>query len=266
MDEVKQLESLIETARANDANQSFSYHGWVVPEYKCLCMTIPKVACTTVKVTLYHLAGNPVPAEPSDVHGLDVGLFVGNYSTEEIIEMLTSPEWVRFCFVRNPYHRLLSAYMSKIANSGDTQYLWLQNTIRERFKYPDGNRCRANLVTFADFVHFLSDCGAKVRYELKPDAIYDGHFNAQTRILRQDLIDYDFIGRFENFADDFRAVLRRLGAPEETVALVSEKRNVSAHVPTDEMYSRDLAAMTYNMYRDDFDAFEYAKDSWLCDA
>lgn len=266
MEEAKQLPSLIETARANDANQSFSYHGWVVPEYKCLCMTIPKVACTTVKVTLYHLAGNPVPAEPSDVHGLDVGLFLGNRSTEEIIEILTSPEWVRFCFVRNPYDRLLSAYKSKIGNTRDTQYSWLQNAIRERFNYPDGSRCRANVVTFADFVHFLSDCGAKVRYELKPDAIYDGHFNAQTRIVRQDLIDYDFIGRFENFADDLRAVLTRIGAPEETIALASEKRNVSAHVPTDEMYSRDLAAMTYNMYRDDFDAFEYAKDSWLCDA
>lgn len=264
MVEVKHLASLIETARANDANQSFSYHGWVVPEYKCLCMTIPKVACTTLKVTLYHLAGNPVPAEPNDVHGLDIGLFLGKASTEEIVEILTSPQWVRFCFVRNPYDRLLSAYKSKIANRGDTQYLWLQNAIRERFKYPDGNRCRANMVTFADFVHFQSDCGAKVPYELKPDAIYDGHFNAQTRILRQDLIDYDFIGRFENFADDFKTVLARLGALKETVALVSERRNVSAHVQLDAVYSRDLAALTYNLYRDDFEAFEYDRDSWLC--
>lgn len=264
MNEAKQLASLIEAARQDDAHQSFSYHGWVVREYKCLCMTIPKVACTTVKVTLYHLAGNPVPAQSNDVHGLDARLFVGKYSTEEIIEILTSPEWVRFCFVRNPYDRLLSAYKSKITNRGDTQYWWLQNAIRERFKYPDGNRCRANMVTFADFVHFLSDCGGKVRYELKPDAIFDGHFNAQTRILRQDLIDYDFIGRFENFADDFRAVLKRFGAPGETVALVSERRNVSAHVPTDEMYSRDLAALTYDLCRDDFEAFEYDRDSWLC--
>lgn len=264
MVEVKQLPSLIEAARANDANQSFSYHGWVVPEYKCLCMTIPKVACTTAKVTLFHLAGNPAPAQPSDVHGLDVGLFLGKYSTEEIIEILTSPEWVRFCFVRNPYDRLLSAYKSKIGNTRDTQYSWLQNAIRGRFNCPDGDRCSANMVTFGDFVQFLSDCGGKVRYELKPDAIYDGHFNAQTRILKQDLIEYDFIGRFENFADDFKTVLARLGAPEETVALVSERRNVSAHVPTDEMYSRDLAALTYDLYRDDFEAFEYDRDSWLC--
>lgn len=265
MDEVKQLTSLIETAWENDVHQSFSYHGWVVPEYKCLCMTIPKVACTTVKVTLYHLAGNPVPAEPNDVHGLDVGLFVGKYSTEEIAEILTSPEWVRFCFVRNPYHRLHSAYMSKIANRGDTQYSWSQNAIREEFSYPDGDGRRSVRVTFADFVHFLSDCGGKVRYEFKPDAIYDGHFNAQTRIVRQDLIDYSFIGRFENFEVDFRAVLTRIGAPEETIALASEKRNVLAHVPLDMVYSRELAALTFDLYRDDFESFEYDRDSWLCD-
>ena len=264
MHEVKQLPSLIETARANDANQSFSYHGWVVPEYKCLCMTLPKLACTTVKVTLYHLAGNPVPAEPNDVHGLDVGLFLGKYSTEEIIEILTSPEWVRFCFVRNPYYRLLSAYKSKIGNRGDTQYSWLQNAIRERFRYPDRDGHRSVRVTFADFVHFLSDCDGKVRYEFKPDAIYDGHFNAQTRILRQDLIEYDFIGRFKNFAVDFGAVLTRLGAREETVALVSERRSVSAHVPLDEVYNPQLAALIYEIYRNDFKAYKYDRDSWLC--
>ena len=266
MDEVKQLASLIEDAREDDANQSFSYHGWVVPEYKCLCMTIPKAACTTVKVTLFHLAGNPLPAEPNDVHGHDVGLFVGKYSTEEIIEMLTSPEWVRFCLVRNPYDRLLSAYKSKIANTRDTQYSWLQSAIREGSSYPDGDGRRSVTVTFADFVHFLSDCGGKVRYEFKPDAIYDGHFSAQTRILRQDLINYDFIGRFENFADDFSAVLTRLGAPEKTVALVSERRNVSPHVPLNVAYTRELAALTYDLYLDDFEAFEYDRDSWLCDS
>lgn len=264
MAEVNHMASLIEAARANDANQSFSYHGWVVPEYKCLCMTIPKVACTTVKVTLYHLDGNPAPAQPNDVHGLDVGLFLGNCSTEEIIEILTSPEWVRFCFVRNPYDRLLSAYKSKIGNTRDSQYSWLQDAIRGRFNYTDGDGRHVVTVTFADLVHFLSDCGGKVRYEFKPDAIYDGHFNTQTQILMQDLINYDFIGRFENFANDFKAVLTRIGAPEETIALASEKRNVSARVPLDAVYSRDLAALTYELYRDDFEAFDYAKDSWLC--
>ncbi len=144
--------------------------------------------------------------------------------------------------------------------------MWLHDAIREKFNYPAGDGCHPVLETFADFVHFLSDCGGKVRYELKPDAIYDGHFNAQTRILRQDLINYDFIGRFENFADDFKTVLTRLGAPEETIALASEKRNATAHVPLNAAYSRELAALTYDLHRDDFEAFKYDRDSWFCDS
>ena len=263
MEETRHLASLIQTARENDVNQSFSYHGWVVPRYKCLCMTLPKVACTTVKVALYHLAGKSVQENPNDVHGLDRGLFLARYSTKEIVEMLTSTEWVKFCFVRNPYHRLLSAYKSKIGNTRDTQYLWLQDVIRDEFNYPAGDGNHRAMVTFADFVHFLSDCRATVRYELKPDAIYDGHFNAQNRILMQDLINYDFIGRFENFADDFKAILRRLGAPEETVALASERRNATVRVPLTTAYSRELAALVYNMYRDDFEAFDYGRASWM---
>lgn len=266
MDDTKPLASLIESARGNDVNQSFTYHGWVVSGYKCLCLTLPKVACTTVKVALYHLAGKSVPENPNDVHGLDRGLFLGRYSTEQIIEILTSPQWVRFCFVRNPYHRLLSAYKSKIGNARDTQYSWLKDAIREKFNDPSGDGNRNAKVTFVDFVRFLSECRAKVRYELKPDAIYDGHFNAQSRILKQDMIKYDFIGRFENFADDFRAILRRLSAPQETFALVSERRNATVHVPLATAYSRNLAALTYDMYRDDFEAFGYDKDSWLFDS
>lgn len=79
----------------------------------------------------------------------------------------------------------------------------------------------------------------------------------------QDLINYDFIGRFENFADDFKAILRRLGAPEETVALASERRNATVQVPLTTAYSRELAALVYNMYRDDFEAFDYGRASWM---
>ena len=119
------------------------------------------------------------------------------------------------------------------------------------------------MVTFADFVHFLSDCNAKVRYEFKRDAVYDGHFNAQTRILMQDVVSYDFVGRFENFLDDFRSILSRLGAPEETVALASERRNATVQVPLATAYSRELATPTYDMYRDDFEAFDYGRASWM---
>ena len=260
------LVSQVETARNYDANQSFYYHGWVVPEYRCFCMTIPKVACTTVKVALYHLSGNPVPRDHSDVHSSRLGVFLGEHTGEEIAEILTAPDWTRFCFVRNPYDRLFSAYKSKIGNTWDTQYSWLRGGIREACSYPveDGRRC--GMVTFTDFVQFLSDCRAKVRYEFHPDGPYDGHFNVQSHILKQDLIRYDVVGRFENLSKDLASSLARVGAKEGTTAIASERRNPTPQVPLSWAYNRELAALAYDIYREDFEAFGYERGSWLSDA
>ena len=266
MNDTGQLTSMIEAEKKNDTNQSFFYHAWVVSDYKCLCMTVPKVACTTVKVALYHLAGNSVPTEVSDVHGHDVGMFLGQYSVAEIVEILSSPDWVRFCFVRNPYHRLFSAYKSKIGNTWDTQYEWLREAIREKFDYPIRDGCRAGMVAFTDFVQFLVDSNAGVRYELEPDAVFDGHYNVQSRILMRHLIPYDFVGRFENLEEDLRQILTRVGAPEETIALSSEVRNSTARIPLATAYYRELATLAYNLYREDFEAFSYDRNSWLFDS
>lgn len=39
-----------------------------------------------------------------------------DFATPMIVEMLTSPDWFWFCFVRNPYDRHLSAYKDKMLN------------------------------------------------------------------------------------------------------------------------------------------------------
>lgn len=151
-------------------------------------MAIPKVACTTVKVTLHHLAGNPIPEDQSEIHNFDVGLRLWDFSVEEIAEMFSSPEWVKFCLVRNPYDRLFSAYKSKIGNTSDTQYGWLRDAIRQTYKYPIRDGRPATMVTFRDFVQYLVNADAQVRYLLKPDGIFDAHYNVQSHILMQYLI------------------------------------------------------------------------------
>lgn len=55
---------------------------------------------------------------------------LSSFTTAENVEMLTSPDWLRVCMVRDPYRRLFSAWKSKIGNTWDTQYLWLRDEIR----------------------------------------------------------------------------------------------------------------------------------------
>lgn len=70
--------------------------------------------------------------------------------------MLSSPEWLRFAFVRNPYARLFSAYKSKIGNTWEQEYDWLRDQIREAFDYPVRDGSRVGMVAFDDYVRFVA--------------------------------------------------------------------------------------------------------------
>jgi len=249
------LRTLIDAERQCDPNGSLSYHSRVSPAHRYVCMTIPKIACSTIKVALDQFEGLPVPEHLGLVH--DQGLRLTNFSTEEIVEMLTSPDWFRFCFVRNPYYRLFSAYKSKVGNTWEQQYVWLQDEIRQRFDYPVRDGRPAGIVAFRDFVRFIRDAEEPVRR--------DGHWNLQTNVLMPQAIEYDFVGRFESFTRDFERVLRQLDVPAEIVATASEVRNPTTQIHHAAAYDGELADCVYEMYEADFERFGYDRDSWMFD-
>jgi hypothetical protein len=248
----QELAAIVEATRSDDLHQSLTYHSWVSRDHKYVCMTIPKVACSTVKFVLQRLAGHDDPEFLANIH--DQGLHLVELGTDEIVEALTSPDWLRFGFVRNPYDRLFSAYKSKIGNMREKQYVWVQNEIRERCDYPRRDGTRTGMVAFRDFVRWVRDArGWKRR---------DGHWNRQADILMQSLIPYDFIGRFETLVADFTSVLTRLGASDEVVKAASTVLNPTVKVPLAAAYDRDLADCVYAMYEQDFEEFGYDRDSW----
>jgi hypothetical protein len=93
--------------------------------------------------------------------------------------------------------------------------------------------------------------------------LHDGHFNIQSRILAPHLIHYDFIGRFEAFQTDFAQVLKRLDAPPEILATVSEVKNATYMPHPTIAYDIALARMACEIYDADFEHFGYDRDSWI---
>jgi hypothetical protein len=193
------LAALVTKRRAADQYLTWGYHSPVSPAYRYVCVAIPKVACTTTKTVLRTLERLP----PSD-HIHDEGPTLSDFTVDDNVEMFRSPDWLRFTFVRNPYARLYSAYKSKIGNTWEQEYDWLRALIREAFDYPVRGGVRAGMVTFDDFVRFVTGSD-------DPRVATDGHLAPQTAILEQDCIPYDVVGRFESFQSDFAAILSRLG-------------------------------------------------------
>jgi hypothetical protein len=251
------IDRWIETTREHDVDQTFTYHSWVSTRGRWVAVTVPKVACTRIKLTLHLLEGGPDLEHVGTVH--DQGTHLVHFETPEVVEMLTSPSWFRFAFVRNPYGRLISAYKTQVGNTWNEQYRWLKTQIKDALGpahgYPRDNEGPDRLVAFRDFVRYLVDAPERVRR--------DGHFNLQSRILAPDVIPYDVIGRLESFQRDFERVLRRLDAPPEIVATAAEVKNPTTKVHPAIPYDRELADLVYDLYRPDFERFGYDRDSWM---
>ena len=255
MTDTEALADKISEVRETDLHQSFSYHSWVSVKHKYICMTVPKVACSTIKLLLNQLEGKPDPEDLGDIH--DRGLHLSDFTVDENVEMLASPEWFRFAFVRNPYDRLLSAYKSKVGIWGD-EYGWLQEEIKAAYDYPIHPQGWKAIPAFRDFVRYLVFHWDRVGG--------DGHFNLQSNILAHDLINYDSIKWFFYFVDEFRGILQRFNAPQEIARRVSVRRNVTLPVHHPLAYDRELADSVYELYRQDFEQYGFEKNSWLYDS
>lgn len=221
-------------------------------------MAIPKNACTKTKLVLQELEGLPLPPEADRIHYRDeAGLAflpsIADFSTAEGVEILTSPEWFRFAFVRNPYARLFSAYKSQVMDLS-SPYVGFRESIRQHAGYPTPSGATPGRVGFADFVQYIAG---------QVDGERDGHWKSQTGSLHLERIHYNFIGRVESFVEDFAELLGRFDASRELLSSLKERVNTTPALPLAAAYSRPLADAVYAIYRDDFEAFGYARDSWM---
>lgn len=221
--------------------------------HRYVAMTVPKVACTTIKMALQTWEGcGPEPGRWFDVHAPWAGPALLAYPTAQIVEMLRSPDYFRFCFVRNPYSRLVSAWKSKLAWDNPRSGAQFRALIREACDYPFLDGQRAGPIAFRDAVECL----------LGNPAAFDDHWRGQADLLVADVIDYHAVGRFERFGQDFHAILRRLRAPAEVIDIAGKVYNPGRPAPPAAVYDAPLARRVYGHYIADFETFGYHQDSW----
>ena len=96
-----------------------------------------------------------------------------------------------FCFVRNPYTRLLSCYLDKIARGHPEKANIL------RFLKLNDNDLSYEL-SFTDFVNAVVQ---QDPFDMDP------HWRIQTEQCFLNYINYSYIGRFESFAEDIIKIL-----------------------------------------------------------
>jgi len=162
------------------------------------------------------------------------------------LQMLQSSDIFRFAFVRNPYSRLLSAYMSKIVPGlpMKAEILAAMNDVSK-----DNITDLSQDVTFADFVNVVCD---QDTLEMNP------HWNLKADQLLIDLIEYDFIGSFENLDHDMNHVSQTLFKDQATLSMSKNQTHSNTKLPS--FYTTELSRKVYEKFFRDFEVFGYSED------
>ncbi len=232
--------------------------------YQCLFIHIPKCGGTTVEKYFYHYAGG---YDPHKTRRLPVMRHGG---LTQILNMY--PGYFSFTFVRNPYDRLVSYYLHGIK-------------IQEQYDY-------VSYRNFQECIELVSELLNNDSFPAKPGAKF-GPLQVERRLLNYEayhglpqkdfLLDYNpdvyfgvprvdkkpcsFIGRLENFSEDFAQVQRILDLPRPRIPHIRwESRSLKQYRHYSTYYDRDTRRQVEELYAEDLEilGYEYEQEDTVC--
>jgi hypothetical protein len=214
---ISRLQSPLFKKNADFVAHRLRYGTFYSLRYKYLYVETPKCACTKTKAILWEVEGlEKKEPWPQIVHNRsedDGRLSLSDLAETEAVHAITSSEVFRFCVRRDPVRRLVSAYLTKIADLVVMECESTRKLIRETY----GLATNAD-ITFDHFAEFV--CAQE-------DQDRDPHWMTQSRITLSDIIPFDFVASVENYNEDMTYILKQIGAPDYVLETVQERINFS---------------------------------------
>lgn len=139
--------------------------------------------------------------------------------------------------------------------SFDRIYTQISQIIQSLLKYPklEDINLEENPISFEEFINFI--CGQYVK-------CMDLHWLPQNLILDFDRVEYNFIGRIENFEEDIISLFDQIQVPKYMYQYIEGKMNSSQKICLASLWTDELAEKVYEKYKSDFEAFGYDKMSY----
>lgn len=207
--------------------------------HKFLYVATPKVGCTTLKHYLQQveLQGLLDYRYYGEEHDAALSPLLQPVDcVRAFLEALDNDRCFKFTFVRNPFSRALSGYIDKIVNSKPE---------RERLLPPLGIEPDNEPPSFAHFLRAVAHQAPELR---------DYHWAEQSWLTQPAAIQYDFVGRFERFGDDFEHVCKQIGF---TATVPAVEHSTHADKRYSEFYGPEEVELVREIYSRDFQTFGY---------
>ena len=191
-------------------------------EHKFIFIGIPKTASTAVHIGWNILKHPP----PNEYH---MGL------NEVLNKNPECKDYFKFCFVRNPYHRFISSWFDLASpHSGHLKQEW--NDLDEYTSFEDfySNFLDSKWIKWVHFLPQYSFC------------YVDG------------INKMDFIGRQENFDEDFSEACKLIGIQRPVTERVRFSKKPKSNK---ELLTKELQDVIDKFYDKDFKEFKYKKET-----
>lgn len=261
----KKLMKEICTKYKSNISKTITHHHvkylYVEDKYKLLYCQVPKAGCSNWKRTLFVLAGHASNTESikhDTVHYSNLIKTLDSFNQEGIRHRLKT--YTKVMFVREPLERIVSAYRDKFENPNPYYHgLFGKPIISKYRKNPSpASLNTGNGVTFNEFAQYLLDVHRPVGMDI--------HWEQANQLCHPCLIDYDFIGKFENMEEESNFLLRLIGAPPKLKVPTFKDRN-----PKDKRTSMQITEnyfsqvnnvsrqRVYDFYYMDYLMFNYSK-------
>ena len=223
-------------------------HFIVDTRYKIFMCLNYKAGSRHLKRFIGSLMGAKLPK--AGMIGRGVLQWGDDFSPDE--KLFMSKTYFRVFFTREPLVRLLSAFIDKFYTAKDPMY-------RHIFGRPMISKYRQNPsqesldkghdVKFNEFVQWVLD---------GPRSKQNEHWQLVTVRCFPCAIEYDFIGKFENFQDELPDLYKAAGVPSVSWEFPFVSHNTSAQV--NHYYSQlsqEQILQLAELYRPDYEAFGY---------
>ncbi|MCH7589379.1 MAG: sulfotransferase family 2 domain-containing protein [Chloroflexi bacterium] len=221
----------------------------ILEPFNAIYFQVPKVASSSLKTLFKKELGLP---------GLAPHATRFSVPNSDKLEAGSYSDYFKFCFVRNPWARIVSCYHSKIIqNRNMNQTFWTQCLFYVIPKSASSGRHRLSELpilnahmSFEEFVNAVANI---------PDEYANKHFRSQHTFLcnPQGELLVDYVGHLETFKEDFQYVARRIGL--RVVGLQHRPKTKRRHYK--DYYSKDAWKNVAIRYRKDIELLGYEECS-----
>ena len=211
-------------------------------------LEVPKAGCTVIKSVLqWSETRGAKPLPGVSVHQRDASPLAAplrdGFDLDELFGLESS--WLISTFVRNPFSRVLSCYLEKIAGA--------PRPGQRNLRVHNLGLAPGETMSFREFLEAVA--------QQRPRKM-DIHWAPQARLVGWGKIRPGFIGHFETLQTDVRRLVEITGisVPDDLLTRRTA-HTTNARERLEEFYSdARCVALVREIYAQDFDSFGYGRD------